>query len=219
MLFVWIFLIFGVFFIIGLVDFVLRNPMFVETFVIKIGIPFTQIEYTKEHVEFIYIIAASILLGALVIAVSTWVLDARRKLKVRSLRKELKSLQKAIKEAQTSLPQQEEKNAGKSADVAEMKEPSNSSSASISPEDITKSFEDTVAGGDFLENPLEKGEAEKENSDVQTAENDKDSDDGEKRLPQVTAIEAEVVDSEEPAAEDESAPERNSEEKKTSDRT
>jgi hypothetical protein len=218
MLFVWIFLILGAVFIIALVDFVLRNPMFAETFVIKIGIPFTQIEYTKENVEFIYIIAGSLLLGALVIAVSTWVLDAKRKLKVRSLRKELKSLQKAVEDAKTSLPQQEEKNTDKSADTAGTEDQAEPPEASLGPEEITKSFEDAVAGGDFLEKPLEEESAEGEDADAHTAEAEESSGEEEKRLPQDTAIEAEVVDSDEQAVEDESASEEEADKKKESDR-
>lgn len=175
MLFVWIFLVLGAFFIIALVDFVLRNPMFGETFVIKIGIPFTQIEYTKENVEFIYLIAGSLLLGALIIAVSTLVLDAKRKLKVRSLRKELKNLQKAVEEAHASLPQKEEEKDDESTDGADTEEQTESSEASLSPEEITKSFEDAVEGGDFLEKPPEEEPAEEEEVDAQPAEEEEDA--------------------------------------------
>jgi hypothetical protein len=212
MLFVWIFLILGALFIIALVDFVLRNPMFAETFVIKIGIPFTQIEYTQEEVGFIYIIAGSLLLGALVIAVSTWVLDAKRKFKVRSLRNELKKLKKAVEEAKASLPQQEEKEADEvfeNADTEELTEPSETS---LSPEEITKSFEDAVEGGDFLEKPLEEDSAEGEEPETHPTGAEESSEGNEKRLPQDTAIEAEVVDSDEQAVEDEATSEENTDE-------
>ena len=218
MLFVWIFLILGAFFIIALVDFVLRNPMFAETFVIKIGVPFTQIEYIQEDVEFIYIIAGSLLLGALVIAISTWILDAKRKLKVRGLRKELKSLQKAVEEAKASLPEQEEQESAVFTDAADSEAPGESSQdVSLSPEEITKSFEDAVEGGDFLENPSEEAPSEEE-PEEQDAEEGKNSDNTEeKRLPQDTAIEAEVVSSDEQAAEDESVSLEDTNKKKESE--
>ena len=200
MLFVWIFLILGAVFIVALVDFVLRNPMFVETFVVKIGIPFTQIEYIQEDVGFIYIITGSLLLGALIIAISTWVLDAKRKLKVRSLRKELKNLQKAVEEAKASLPQQEEKDADEPTDTDGTEDLTESPEASLGPEEITKSFENAVEGGDFLDTPLEKEATEREKPDDLATEAEKRPEE-EKRLPQDMALEAEVVDTDEQAVE------------------
>jgi hypothetical protein len=159
MLFVWIFLLVGTFFLIALVDFVLRNPMFAETFVIKLGIPFTKIELVKENVEFIYIIAGSMFLGAFIIALSTWVLDARRKFKVRSLQKELKRLEKEVKEARASLPESPDTAAVDIGTTETEEQPADSAVASAvspeveamssdfseaSPEEITKSFEDVV---------------------------------------------------------------------------
>jgi hypothetical protein len=218
MLFVWIFLMFGAVFLIALVDFVLRNPMFAETFVVKIGVPgLKNIEYVKEDVGFIYIIAGSFFLGALVIAVSTWVFDARRKLKVRSLRKELKNLQKAVEETKASLPQQEEKSADGAPDTAGAEEQIEAPEASLGPEEITKSFEDAVEGGDFLEKTLEKEAAEGEKPDAHVAEAEESSGEEEKRLPEDTPIEAEVVDSDEQALEDESVSEEETGQKKESD--
>jgi hypothetical protein len=218
MLFVWIFLILGAFFLIALVDFVLRNPMFAETFAIKIGVPFTQIEYIQEDVGFIYIIAGSLLLGALLIAISTWVLDAKRKLKVRGLRKELKSLQKSIEEAKASLPEQEEQKGEDAETVTDMADGDESPEISLGPEEITKSFEDAVKGGDFLDKSSEEEPDEEHVPESQADEEDKYSDENEvKPLPQDTAIEAEVVSSDEQATEDDAASQETAEEKKQSD--
>ncbi|PID55678.1 hypothetical protein CSB45_14865 [candidate division KSB3 bacterium] len=194
MFFVWVFLIIGALSLIVLVDVVLRNPMFTETFVIKVGVPFTQIEYIQENVDFIYIIAGSLLLGAFVIAISTWVVDTKRKLKVRSLRKELKTLQKAVKDAKEKLPQDVELQTRVEAD-----DDGDASEKSFGPEEIKESFKDVVEEEDFLENPFEEGPVEGKVSGRQAGEEEQYSSDENEAasLPQDTVVEAEVVSTDE----------------------
>ncbi len=167
-----------------IVDFVLSNlAMFQTPFDIVIRVPFTQWSHTWEGVEFMYIIAGSVFLGALSIALSTWVLDTKRKLNVRSTRKELKRLQVAVEEAKASFPK-EEPASEKSSDGEE--------AADVTPEEITRSFEDAVDDGDFLEETEEPAGQESVEPDDST----EDVIEEEKQLPQETPIEAEVVDSE-----------------------
>ena len=184
-----------------IVDFVLTNlTMFQAPFDIVIRVPFTPWDHKWEGVPFMYIIAGSVLLGALVIVLSTWVLDTRRKLKIRSQRKELKHLQSELQEAKAVLPHEE--TATKDETPEEQEEPS------VTPEQISKSFEDAVEGGDFLEKIQQKDETEESepseeedrSEDVHT-ESEKGRDfqeplEVEKKLPQATPVEAEVVESE-----------------------
>ena len=108
MLIVSIILVLALLILIFVVNFVLSNlAMFQTPFDIIIRVPFTQWSHTWQGVEFMYIIAGSVLLGALVIALSTWVLDTKRKLKLRSVRKELKRLQEDLKETKSSLAEEE----------------------------------------------------------------------------------------------------------------
>lgn len=154
MLIVWIGIVFALILLIAIVDFVLVNEtMFKAPFDIIFRVPFSEWKYTLEDVQFIYLIAGSVLFGALIIAISTFVLDAKRKLKLRSLRKELKVLQRSIEEAKAALPEEKSQEQA----VEENPMPSGSvDEASATPEDITKSFEDAVESGDFLSTPQKK---------------------------------------------------------------
>ncbi len=192
----------AVFILIFVVNFVVTNvEMFRTSFDIVIGFPFIkQWTYTLEGIEFVYIVGGSVLLGALVIALGTWVLDAKRKLKLRSVRKELKHLQQAIEEARSSLPQEE---AVTSTDEETVPSPT--------PEEITKSFEDSVQQRGFLEDTEEHPEESEEHPEeskeepgyetvdereVDTRESEYDASDPGKSLPRETPIEAELVESE-----------------------
>ena len=180
--------------LIFIVNFVLTNlAMFQKPFDIVMSIPFINWSHTWEGVEFMYIIAGSILIGALVIAGSTWVLDTRRKLKLRNMRKELKRLEQALQEAKASLPQEDTVE-----DVSTTgEEPSEFAvPTSPSPEEITRSFEDAVQGKDFFQKSR-KDLDEKLTSD-KPGEEKVDSPESERQqLLQDTPIEAEVVDTEE----------------------
>ncbi len=197
--------------LIFVVNFVVTNiEMFRASFEIVIGFPLVEKwSYTLEGVEFVYIVGGSVLLGALVIALGTWVLDAKRNLKLRGQRKELKRLQQAVQEAKSSLPPEAQPPTGDET-VAESE-----SSESPTPEEITKSFEDTVQQKGFLEETeglSEKPEDEPETVDereVNTRHEEYDSSDTEKSLPRETAIEAELVESEELSEEEERGKEKN----------
>lgn len=125
------------------VDFVLINrTMFEQSF--NIQLRFLWWSHTWVEVQFMYIIAASILIGALVIAITTLGLDTQRTLKLRSMRKELKRLQSALQEAQTTLqsvspPIEEQVRPEIVSEPVERPE-----MTSPTPEMVVKSFEDAV---------------------------------------------------------------------------
>ncbi len=151
MLFVWV--VFGIVMLVFIIVFVLANlTMFQATFDIVVRIPSVW-EYKWDDVPFIYIVAGSILFGAVVIAISTWVLNTRRKLKIRSQRKELKHLQRELDKVKAALPHQEP--------VAEKKGTDEPEESSATPEQVSQSFEDTVEEGDFLENFQHRDDTEK----------------------------------------------------------
>lgn len=215
----------------SIIDFVLTNRvMFETTFDIVIKVPGWS--HTWEGVQFMYILAGSFLLGAVVIAVITLGLDTKRTLKLRSIRKELKHLQEALQNAQQSLQEKETQAEKEQPPIVEEEldeEPVEmSASASITPEEITKSFEDTVQKSDFLEKPkkrreegqgdedenekesgvwgtedavTEKEEIEPEPSEEKIEDSTPDRD---KELLEETPVEAEVVEHEELAEEQES---------------
>lgn len=180
--------------LIFIVNFVLTNlAMFQTPFDIVMTVPFVNWSHTWEGVEFMYIIAGSVLIGALVIAINTWILDARRKLKLRNMRKELKRLEQALQEAKASLPQED---VAKDVSTAGEESPDLAASSSPSPEEITRSFEDAVQEKDFfqksrknLDEKLPSDKSGKEEGDVPEPE--------QQQLLQETPIEAEVVDVEE----------------------
>ncbi len=127
-----------------LVNFVVANiEMFQTSFDIVISFPFLENwSVTLEGVTFIYIVGASVLLGALVIAIGTWVLDTKRKIKFYRMSKELKRLQQEIQEARASLPPEEEEQPlsdSQGAGSGERKDSSN-----VTPKDVTTSFEHAV---------------------------------------------------------------------------
>ncbi len=180
--------------LIFIVNFVLTNlAMFQTPFDIIVSIPFTNWAHTWKGVEFMYIIAGSILVGALVIAGSTWVLDTKRKLKLRNMRKELNRLEQALQEAKTSFPQERADEGVTTPDeeVAELTSP-----PSPSPEEITRSFEDTVQGKDFFQKSR-KNLDEKLTSDKSGEEDAYSPESERQQLLRETPIEAEVVESEE----------------------
>ncbi|PIE34500.1 hypothetical protein CSA56_07585 [candidate division KSB3 bacterium] len=226
MLLVSIFLVFVLLALLFIVDFVLVNlTMFQTPFDIIVRVPFTQWEHQWGGVLFMYIIAGSVLLGALVIVLSIWAFDTRRKLKIRGQRKELKRLKQELQEAKAALPQEEPTT--ESNGVADESE---ESPTSATPEQVSKSFENVVEGGDVLEDyqpkkMIEDAEAsgpseghagnEQGNSedlahsqDEQLSIDDEKplsrtpvgakqaSDKDERRLPQAIPVEAEVVNSE-----------------------
>ena len=180
--------------LIFIVNFVLTNlAMFQTPFDIVMSVPFVNWSHTWEGVEFMYIIAGSVLIGALVIAINTWVLDARRKLKLRTMRKELKRLEQALQEAKASLPQEDV-----AQDVSAAAEESSdlAASSSPSPEEITRSFEDAVQEKDFFQKSR-KNLDEKLPSDKSGREEGDVPESDRQQLLQETPIEAEVVDVEE----------------------
>lgn len=142
-----------------IVNFVLANSqMFQASFDIVFSVPLLKWSYTLEGIQFIYIIGGCLLLGVIVTGISTWVLDAKRRLKVRSLKKELKRLQYAVEEAKASLPvvPAASEDVETVIPVPPMVTPVSSDvedSAAATPEDITKSFEHVVQEGDFLQKP------------------------------------------------------------------
>jgi hypothetical protein len=196
-----------VFILIALVHFVVTNiEMFQTSFDIVVGF------YTLEGVEFVYIIGGSVLLGALVIFIGTWVLDTKRKIKLIRLQKELKRLEQAVLEAQSSLPPEQE-NAEESNSIAD-EVSSELPDSSVTPEEIARSFEDTVKKESLLEDSesiaeesdmLERDAAKSGDVSVRETEleSDKNRDTGETssvedvQLPQNTTVEAELVDAEE----------------------
>lgn len=181
--------------LIFIVNFVLTNlTMFQTPFDIVISLPFVNWAHTWEGVEFMYIIAGSILIGALVIAISTWVLDTRRKLKLRNMRKELKRLEQALQEAKAaSFPEE---------DIAQDvttsgEEPSDFvAQTPPSPEEITRSFEDAVQEKDFFQKSR-KNLDEKLTSDKSGGEEVVTPESEHQQLLHETPIEAELVDVEE----------------------
>ncbi|GAK61194.1 ABC-type Fe3+ transport system [Candidatus Vecturithrix granuli] len=180
--------------LIFIVNFVLTNlAMFQTPFDIVISLPFINWAHTWEGVEFMYIIAGSILIGALVIAISTWVLDTRRKLKLRNMRKELKRLEQALQEAKASLPQEDV-----TQDISTSgEEPSDFvTPTSPSPEEITRSFEDAVQEKDFFQKSR-KNLDEKLTSDKSGIEEVGPPESERQQLLHETPIEAELVDVEE----------------------
>jgi hypothetical protein len=146
-----------------IVKFVLTNrAMFETTFDIILTDPFNIWSHTWEDVQFMYVIAGSVLLGAVLVAIVTWGLDTRRKFKLRSMRKELKRLQGELQQAQTLRQAQvSEKKPGPSTEISPEEEPTEGmDAASATPQDITQSFEDTIEETDFFEKSRKRREAE-----------------------------------------------------------
>ena len=200
---VTVILVFALLILMFVVNFVLTNiEMFQTPFNIIISFPFIKWSHTWEGIEFMYIIAGSVLLGALVIALSTWVLDTKRKFKLRSMRKELKRLEEALQEARASLP--EEKTLVEKGTPEDETSDVTGPSSSVTPEEITKSFEDAVQNGDFLQESRENLE-EGPTTHPEPAEENVITE-VDKQLPQETPIEAELVDSEKPLEEKKTKP-------------
>ncbi len=217
MLFITIFTVI-ILFLILVVHFVVVNyDMFNTTFDVVFGFPSTVgFSYTLEGVEFIYIVGGSVLVGALVIIIGTWVLDTKHKLKLLSMRRELKRLQQAIQETKPSLPSEkeppEERKPSEEKEISEFPD-----SSTATPEDIAKSFEDTVEqSDDMLEEIGERSGEPEERAENMTAPDyqevpehetvtepeERKTDletpsDTEKSVPQETPIEAELVENDE----------------------
>jgi hypothetical protein len=192
------------------VNFVLDNQdMFKQTFNIKLTLPFpfAKWSHTWTEIQFISIIAGSLLLGALIIVITTLGLDTKRALKIRSMRKELKQLQEALQKAQASLetqkPIREEQPPAVEEEPVEIVD-----SSSATPEEITKSFEDTIQKSDFLDRTKQRHEEGQSDEGIETTEPGLDREAGEahtgdfpldkdKKDAHETPVEAEVVEIEE----------------------
>jgi hypothetical protein len=156
-----------------IVDFVLINrEMFEMPFNITIRVPFTSWSHIWTEVQFMYILSTSILLGAAIVALTTLIFDTKRALKVRSMRKELARLQKALQEAQALMPEQTEHGEKADAPAEDMSEEETSAAIEpveneepVTPEEITHSFEDAVEQGDFLKVAQKRVEDELERHD------------------------------------------------------
>lgn len=209
--------------LIFVVNFVVTNvEMFQSSFDIVIGFPFIERwSYTIEDIKFIYIVGGSVLLGALVIVIGTWVLDTKRKITFLRMKKELKRLQQAIKEAKSSLPPETQSSEGTSS-AAEGEPSEFIDSSTVTPEEITKSFEDTVQQSDVLDetkelSPEPENVPERETvtkSEESPVEREPSSYDTDKSLPQKTAIEAELVENDEPSEEEHLSEEKRRQEEK-----
>ena len=193
---VTVMLVLAVLILLFVVNFVLTNRvMFEARFDIVIPLQFIGWSHTWEGVQFMSIITGSILLGALIVAVTTLGLDTRRTLKLRGMRKEIKRLQAALEKAEAlqAAPEPPEKEP-----IPAVEETAAfADSATVTPEDITKSFEDTIQKGAFLteaEKPaVEEPDAEPIESASVTGEASNDIAEGEQ-----SPIEAEVVERAEP---------------------
>ncbi|MBD3309402.1 hypothetical protein GF339_23595 [candidate division KSB3 bacterium] len=184
------------------VNFVLSNlSMFQTPFDIVLTLPLTGWSHTLEGVQFMYIIAGSVLVGALVIAVSTWVFDAKRKMKVKHLRKEQKRLQEAVNTLNASLPpedtaeENEEATSGYMPNTpAEEPPPDVPDASSATPEDIRRSFEHTLSREEDELFPSDHDQDQAFEDEEREKDLRKEAD---RELPQEAPIEAELVDNEE----------------------
>jgi len=170
------------------VNFVLANRLMFEA-KFDVVMPLPGWSHTWEGVQFMYILTGSMLLGALIIVITTLGLDTKRTLKLRSVRKELNQLQEALQKAQSlqETPLSDEKKEQVLGGAEESG--ALSASPSITPADITRSFEDTIQKGDFL------GESKKSPADEQPEDKVEGS-------LEETPIEAELVENEETFAEE-----------------
>jgi gas vesicle protein len=153
-----------------IVDFVLINrEMFEMPFNITIRVPFTSWSHIWTEIQFMYILSTSILLGAAIVALTTLIFDTKRALKVRSMRKELARLQKALQEAQASMPEQSEREERADVPAKDISEEETSAAVEneepVTAEEISHSFEDAVEQGDFLKVAQKRVEDELERHD------------------------------------------------------
>ena len=158
------------------VSFVLANIAMFQT-----PIDLVIWKYTWNDIPFLYFVGGSFLLGALIVGISVIILDTKRQLNIRALRKELKQLQKAVQEAKAALPKEEA--------VSPQRDETSASeaSANATPEEVTKSFEDTVESGNFYSNNDDTPESTQDTGETSLG-------DAKKNLPEQVAVEAEVVD-------------------------
>lgn len=158
------------------VSFVLANIAMFQT-----PIDLVIWKYTWNDIPFLYFVGGSFLLGALIVGISVLILDTKRQLNIRALRKELKQLQKAVQEANAALPKEEV--ASPQRDEISASE----ASANATPEEVTKSFEDAVESGDFYSKNDDTPESTQDTGETSLG-------DAKKNLPEQVAVEAEVVD-------------------------
>ena len=158
------------------VSFVLANIAMFQT-----PIDLVIWKYTWNDIPFLYFVGGSFLLGALIVGISVIILDTKRQLNIRALRKELKQLQKAVQEAKAALPKEEV--------VSPQRDEISASeaSANATPEEVTKSFEDAVESGDFYSKNDDTPESTQDTGETSLG-------DAKKNLPEQVAVEAEVVD-------------------------
>ena len=136
--------------LIVVVDFVLANiTMFQTPFDIVLRVPFSPWKHTWEDVPFMYMVGGSFLLGVLVLVCSVMIFDAKLKLKIRALRKEVKKLEQSVADAKSMLPKEDARPETKGTFTETADE-----QADITPEEVTKSFEDTIQTGDFSQAPV-----------------------------------------------------------------
>lgn len=139
--------------------FVLENrEMFETTFTIVMPFPY----YVWENVKFVYIIIGNFLLGlsvALIISFISLLLDTKRALKQKNMKKELKRLQQALQEAQ-ALHKAAAKEEPETVSQIEEESPEMAVAPPASPEEISKSFDDTIEKGDFLDTSKKRREDE-----------------------------------------------------------
>lgn len=162
------------------IDFALLNRVMFETpFTITVRVPFVPSwSHRWTEVQFMYILTISVLLGAGLVAFTTLIFDTKRALKVRSMRKELVRLQKALEEAQAKLPpptvSEEESMVpdaeGQESLPSEIEKSSNGEP--VTPQDIAHSFEDVVEEGDFLKVAQQRVDDELERHGGQRPEGD-----------------------------------------------
>jgi len=169
-----------------IVGFVINNiAMFQTPFDIVVGM--SSWKHTWEDVPFIYLIGGSFLLGMTIIVVSVVIFDAKLKLKIRALRKEVKRLEQAVNDAKTMLPDSTETTPQNS--FTENPE----EQADITPDDVTRSFEHSVKSGSFPQEAeiMESFESQPEVSETPMSDPEK------KKSPEMPAND-EIVDSGQP---------------------
>ena len=84
-----------------IVTFVLNNlEMFQQAFIIHFNIPYVG-HYASQPIQFVYLIAGCILIGALVTAIPGWFVNIRLLRMIKKQRKELENLQKESESLKT----------------------------------------------------------------------------------------------------------------------
>jgi hypothetical protein len=82
--------------LLAIVNFVLNNlEMFQQAFVIHFNLPYVG-DYASRPIQFVYLIAACILIGALATAIPGWLVNVRLIRVIKKQKKELENLQKEL---------------------------------------------------------------------------------------------------------------------------